>query len=63
LTVLFEYKGDGRKFSGGVMEKTRPKNSTIKNLSTLSVSCMKIQGRGGHSPLAPASDAHVWILC
>jgi len=43
-------KGVGRKFSKGegAMEKTRPKNSTIKPPSTLSVSCMKIQG--GYGP-------------
>jgi len=34
---------------GGHRNKTRPKNSTIKPSSTLSVSCMKIQG--GHGPL------------
>jgi len=37
------------------MEKTRPKNSTIKSLSTLSVSCMKIQG--GHSLPLPTPMA------
>jgi len=35
--------------------KTRPKNSTIKLPSTLSVSCMKLQG--GHGPPAPSADA------
>jgi len=34
------------------MEKIRPKNSTTKPLSTLSVSCMKIQ-RGHGPPLPP----------
>jgi len=37
-------KGDGRKISSGVNEKTRPKNSSIRPPSTLSESCMKIQG-------------------
>jgi len=35
------------------MEKTRPKNSTIKPFSTLSVLCMKIQGGHGHGPPLP----------
>jgi len=46
-------KGVGRKISrGGQRKKTRPKNSTIKSPSALSVSCMKIQGRG-HGPILP----------
>jgi len=43
--------GVGRKFSRGVMGKTRPKNSTIKLPSTVSVLCIKIQR--GHIPPAP----------
>jgi len=55
-----EYKGVGKKFPGegsnqgrlaekfprgeGPTEKARPKNSTMKLLSTLSVPCIKIQG-------------------
>jgi len=41
----------------GATEK-RPKNSTFKPLSTTSVLCMKIQG--GHGPLLPDADAHVY---
>jgi len=48
-------RASAEKFPGGrgVNEKTRPKNSTIKPPSTLSVSSMKIQG--GHGP---PDDAH-----
>jgi len=52
-------KGIGRKISRGkgATEKTKPKNSTIKPHSTLSVPCMK--SRGGDGPLLPPSaDAH-----
>jgi len=39
-------------FPGGSQQKkTRPKNSTIKPPSTLSVSCMNIQG--SHAPSCP----------
>jgi len=43
-------------FQGEGATEKRPKNSTIKPLSTLSAPCMKIQG--GHSPLPPAANAH-----
>jgi len=39
---------------GGATVKTRPKNRTIKPPSTLSVSCMKIQGE----PRPPSANAH-----
>jgi len=46
-------KGVGRKiFRRGVMGKTKPKDSTIKPPSTLSVLCLKIQGWYGYLPLA-----------
>jgi len=42
---------------GGERKKTRPKISTTKPFSILSVPCMKIQG--GHDSLcSPAADAH-----
>jgi len=52
-------KSVGRKISreggeGGATEKTRPKNSTIKPSSTLSVPCIK----QGARPPPSASDAH-----
>jgi len=48
LRALSEKVSEG---GWGATEKLRPKNSTIKPLSTLSVSCIKIQS--GRSPLAP----------
>jgi len=49
-------------FHGG-QRKNRPKNSTIKPLSTISLPCMKIQ-RGGHGPsLPPAANAHAASSC
>jgi len=54
-------KSRGRKNfpgGGGNGKKTRPKNSTIKPPSTLSVPCIKIQGGGPWPPLLPAADAH-----
>jgi len=53
-SIAHANKGVGRKISRGPMEKTRPKNTPIKPLSTLSVSCMKIRG-GGHGPLCRRS--------
>jgi len=49
FSFCLAFKGVGRKISRGEgkTEKTSPKNSTIKPPSTLSVSCMKIQG--GHA--------------
>jgi len=57
----------GRKIAGGgATEKTKSKNSTIKPLSILSVTYMKIQGgRAPHlppPPLPPAAHAHVWCM-
>jgi len=57
--------GQGRKRQGRRQENfpgrrptgKRPKNSTIKLLSTRSVPCMKFQGDHGPS-LPPATDAH-----
>jgi len=48
----YEHKGVGRKISRGrgPTQKTRPKNSTIKPPSALSVSCMKIQGATAPRP-------------
>jgi len=49
------FKGVGRKIFRGLGQRkkdckmARPKNSTIKPLSTISVPCMKIQW--GHGPL------------
>jgi len=51
-------KGVGRKFSWGIMGKTRPKYSIIMPPSTLSVICMKLHG--GHGPPAPDVDAHAY---
>jgi len=45
-------KGVSRKISREANGKTRPKNSTIKPLSTLSVPCTKIQ-REPRPPLLP----------
>jgi len=46
-----------KNFQGeGAAGKARPKNSTIKPPSTLSVTCMKIQGVTALLP--PAADAH-----
>jgi len=47
-------KGVGRKFSKGAGNEKRPKNSSIKPLSTISVPW----GREGRGPLPPATDAH-----
>jgi len=41
---------------GGGGNEKRPKNSTIKPLSTISVPCMKIQGGHGLPPAANADD-------
>jgi len=46
----------------GNRKKTRPKNSIIKPLSSLSESYMKIQGCRGWSPLPPAADTHDWRI-
>jgi len=46
-------------FQGG-QRKKRPKNTTIKLLPTIFLSCMKIQ-RGHASP--PAADAHDILCC
>jgi len=45
-------KGVGRKISRGGGNQKKTENSTIKPLTTISVSCMKIQ-------VLPAADAHV----
>jgi len=45
-----------KNFQGGPTEKTRPKNSTIKPPSTLSILCIK--SRVGAGPLPLAADAH-----
>jgi len=42
--------------------KKRPKNSTIKSLSTISVPCMKIQRRGATATLPPDADAHEHVM-
>jgi len=59
MKILLNSKGVGRKFSRGrraPTKKPRPKNSTTKPFSTLSVPCMKTQG--DHGPPVPAGDAH-----
>jgi len=43
---------------GGATVKTRPKNSTIKTLSTLSVPCIKIQRRHGPRCRRPCMSAN-----
>jgi len=46
--VTVKTRASAKKFpggGGGATEKTKPKNRTIKLPSTLSISCMKIQGR------------------
>jgi len=48
-------RASAKKFPGGGTEKIRPKNSTIKPLSTLSVPSMKIQG-GTASPSVYATN-------
>jgi len=53
-------RASAEKFPGGwggeSQTEKRPKNSTIKPLSTISVPCVKIHG--GQAPLPPAADAN-----
>jgi len=61
VSSLFENDGQwdlkprasAEKFPGEGQRKKRPKNSTIKLLSTISVACMKIQGGGARPPCPP----------
>jgi len=48
-----QWNGKGMEEDNG--KETRPKNSTIKPSSTLSVSCMQIQGAW---PPCPSADAY-----
>jgi len=60
IDYMFRQERWQKNFQVGVgCGKTRPKNSTIKPLSILSVSCMKIQG-GSYGPPSPSS---CWRLC
>jgi len=51
------FKDVGRKFSKGDQRKKKPKNNTVKSLSTLSVLCMKIQGG-----MPSLTDAHEYLM-
>jgi len=51
IFAIYAHRRRQKNFQRRATEKTRPKNSTIKSLSTLSVPCKKIQGGHALPPL------------
>jgi len=58
LRKIIQSRALAEKFSGGPTEK-RPKNTTIKPLSAISVLCIKIQGVG-HDPAPDAYEYNIY---